>query len=555
MPKIDFLGKGEVYSHHLSVPYHALEIDKAKSVGKADLDGNLIIKGDNLHALKTLLPRYEGKVQCVYIDPPYNTGNDDSTGKKGWCFNDKMNSPVIKHWLNKVVDREDQCRHDKWLCMMWPRLNLLKDLLSNDGVIFISIDDHEQHRLRAIMDEIFGEDNFVGCIAWKKTSGDNKPSFAFTHDNILIYGKATNNIPRQKLNPRQLEKYKNPDNDSRGLWAKSDYRSKWTRAERPNLYYAITNPNTGEVIYPDTYSNSTKVWRHSKETHLENERHGIVWWGKDRKSREPKKKRFLSSHEGANIRSVWLDAGFNDDASRELDQIFADMRDAFPNPKPVSLIKRLMSIPQRSGGVYLDSFAGSGTTAQAVLELNKEDGGNRQFILVECEDNIAEPITAERVRRVIKGVKGAKSDALREGLGGSFAFATLGEAIDLDKMLSGESMPSWEALARYVFWLAANGKTLAKEPKENATWFVGKSEEESVHLIYKPDLAFMRSHDACLKEDLAGELKKTRKRGERLIVYAAGSYIGQSDLRKEFHITFCQLPHALKERIDGAKTS
>ena len=259
MPTLDFNGKPIVYAHHLSVPAKPLKVVAKKSLPqrgkKPSLNDNLIIHGDNLHALKALLPIYAGKVKCICIDPPYNTGNN------GWVYNDNVNSPMMQEWLKNKnsVEGKDLERHDKWLCMMWPRLQLLRELLADNGFIFIFIDDNEHHRLRLMMDEIFGEDCFVGVIAWKKTSGDNKPAFAFTHDNIVIYGKGSE-LPRQPLTPKQRAQYSNPDNDPRGDWAAGDYRSRWTKDERPNLYYAITNPNTGEKIYPDTHTDSPRVW-------------------------------------------------------------------------------------------------------------------------------------------------------------------------------------------------------------------------------------------------------------------------------------------------------
>jgi len=389
-----------------------------------DGTNNLFIEGENLEVLKVLQKAYFGKIKMIYIDPPYNTGNDH------FIYPDRF-AERKKDYQKRVGDRDEQGRlmveglfrknslenghyHSNWLSMIYPRLFLARNLLSEDGVIFVSIDDNEVHNLRLVMNEIYGEENFVGAIAWKKTSGDNKPSFAFTHDNILIYGKMTNEIPRQALDERQRQQYKNPDNDPRGDWAESDYRSKWTKLERKNLYYAIKNPNTGEEIYPDTYSDSPRVWGCSKETHLENEKEGLVWWGKNGKSKEPRKKRFLSSHKGTNVRSVWLDVGTNDDASRELNLLFPDAKGVFDNPKPVSLLKKILSVCQSTDGIFLDFFAGSCTTAQAILDLNAEDGGNRKFICVQmtevCDEKSAAhkagyetiaDIGKERIRRVI----------------------------------------------------------------------------------------------------------------------------------------------------------
>ena len=405
MPKIDFLGKGEVYSHHLSVPYHTLEMDKKKSFGKtASMDGNLILQGDNLLALKALLPRYEGKVKCVYIDPPYNTGNE------GWRFNDKMNSPIIKDWLNKTVDRDDQSRHDKWLCMMWPRLCLLKELLSEDGVIFISIDDNEQHRLRAIMDEIFGEENFINNVIWQKkhTRANDARYFSDTHDFVLVFAKSKENWKRNLLpKGEDSQTYSNPDNDPRGDWSSSPCQAKTYSAK---MDYPITTPS-GRVVNPP----KGRSWVYTKERLEELIADNRIYFGEDG-SNVPRYKRFRTEvKDGLVPITLWphKEVGHNQFAKEQIKHIFSDTDLIYDTPKPTSLIDRILRIATDKDSLILDSFAGSGTTAQAVLELNKEDGGDRKFILVECEDDIAEEITAERVRRVIKGVKTAKSESLR----------------------------------------------------------------------------------------------------------------------------------------------
>ena len=547
MPSLDFKGKSTVYSYHLGVPFRDLRIDEKKSLPgkgrKASLDDNLIVHGDNLHALKSLLPRYAGKIKCIYIDPPYNTGNE------GWKYNDNVNSPLLKEWFDKEVGLDDLERHDKWLCMMWPRLQLLKELLSDDGVIFVSIDDNEQHRLRTIMDEIFGEENFIGNIAWKKTTGDNKPNFAFTHDNILIYGKSQSAFPRSPLSESQKKQYTNPDRDSRGAWAPSDYRSRWTRKQRPNLYYPVVNPNTGEEIYPDSHTDSERVWGTSREVHVKNEKNNLIWWGKDGKSKEPKKKRFLTDHKGTNTRSVWTDAGTNDSASIMLRNIFQDQK-VFDTPKPVSLVRKIINLMLENDTVVLDSFAGSGTTAHAVLDLNKEDGGNRKFILVECED-YADKITAERVRRVIKGVPNAKDDKLKEGLGGSFAYCTLGDEINDENILFGKKLPSYEVLAKYVFY-TATGQSIEKV-EQNEDYFISTVNGNiAFFLIYKPNRKFLRSNQSALNLDRKGKVENVmkQKKCDKAIVFAPACFYPIKEL-SQYKITFCQLPFDIHRIIGG----
>ena len=253
MPTLDFKGKQLVYAHHLTVPSRTLEPDAKKSLplkgSKPSLDDNLIIHGDNLHALKALMPRYAGRVNCIYIDPPYNTGNE------GWIYNDNVISPMMQEWLkNKSpVDGEDLERHDKWLCMMWPRLHLLRELLAEDGVLFISIDDNEQHRLRMMMDEIFGERNFVANIAWqKRTSPDFRLVLGDGHDNVLSYSNNGEQFRERanllSLNPRQMKEYKNPDNDPRGPWVSRDFSA---QGYRPNQMYKIVTPAGAEYYPPE----------------------------------------------------------------------------------------------------------------------------------------------------------------------------------------------------------------------------------------------------------------------------------------------------------------
>ena len=255
MPRLEFKGKQHVYAHHLTVPYRPLVADPARSYpprsegGRESSedqppDGNLIIHGDNLHALKALLPRYAGRVKCIYIDPPYNTGNEN------WSYNDNVNSPLMQQWLdeNSPVDNEDLERHDKWLCMMWPRLHLLKELLADDGVIFVSIDDNEQHHLRMLMDEIFGAPNFITTIIWHKMDSPKNTALHISedHESLHIYARNAD-IWRSNLLPRSSEmlaRYKNPDNDQRGPWLLSDLaaRNRYSKGR-----YSITTPS-GNVI-------------------------------------------------------------------------------------------------------------------------------------------------------------------------------------------------------------------------------------------------------------------------------------------------------------------
>jgi adenine specific DNA methylase Mod len=367
MPTLNWLGKDAVVNHHQKVPFHLLKDVPALSVGDAG-SGNLIVQGDNLLALKALLPYYAGQVKCIYIDPPYNTGNE------GWVYNDNTNSPIIKEWLGKVVgkDNEDFSRHDKWLCMMYPRLMLLRQFLREDGVIFVSIDDDEGHYLKAIMDDIFGRDNFVANIIWeKKYSPQNDAKWlSDSHDHILLYAR-TKEIWRPKLLPRSEEmdkRYKNPDNDHRGLWKPSDLSVKTYSVTND---YPIKTPSGRITNPPNSY-----CWRVSEQKFQEMLRDNRIWFGKDGNN-IPSIKRFLSEvQQGSVAKTIWFrdEVGDNQEAKKVLKELFPDNHtDLFDTPKPVRLLTKILQLATNKDDLILDSFAGSGTTGHAVLGLNKKD--------------------------------------------------------------------------------------------------------------------------------------------------------------------------------------
>ena len=428
MPTLNWIGKEKVLSHHQEVPYRVLEhkygftapsasSGQASEQSEPTHSGNKIIHGDNLEALKSLLPEYEGKVKCVYIDPPYNTGNE------GWVYNDNVNHPKLKKWLGEVVgkDGEDLSRHDKWLCMMYPRLKLLHKLLADDGAIFISIDDNEQANLKLMCDEIFGIRNFINNIIWqKKYSPQNDARYlSDMHDFVLCYAKSKGNWKRNLL-PRteaQNKRYKNRDNDERGPWKSSDLSVK---TYNENTDYPITTPS-GRVVNPP----SGRCWRVSKEKFQEMVTENRIWFGEGG-SNVPSIKRFLFEvQQGTVPVTLWLrdEVDDNQKAKKVLKEVIDDGNFPFDTPKPPRLIERVLQIASDRNSIILDSFAGSGTTAHAVLNLNKQDGGSRKFILVEMED-YANDITAERVKRVTKGYGSGNKKV--EGTGGSFDFYELG---------------------------------------------------------------------------------------------------------------------------------
>ena len=509
---------------------------------------NLIIHGDNLHALKALLPRYAGRVKCIYIDPPYNTGNE------GWVYNDRVDSPLMRAWLEGAgpVDGEDLERHDKWLCMMWPRLHLLKELLADDGVIFVSIDDNEQHHLRMMMDEIFGAENFLADIVWQHRHGrsNNAKLFSNQREHIITYrGSYYVSHIRVKRDVALNETYRNLDGDRRGPWTSSSYVNPATKEQRPNLAYSIINPHTNAVI-----NHPSHAWKYSYNTHQEHVKDNRLWWGANGDLKYPRLKNFLIESEAKGIVPVDLMlpdvAGTTDEGTRQLQAVFESNAVDFNNPKPIKLIQNLIAIAESGNGsdfIVLDSFAGSGTTAHAVLALNKEDGGKRRFILVECED-YADGITAERVRRVMGGVPEARDAALREGLGGSFTYCTLGNPIDVEGMLTGESLPEYSELAAFLLHTATGIATGNALERRNGEGLFYSDTAVDYYLLYEPSIEYLSGNDGMLYEGLAKRISAaSRANGKRAVVFGPGKYIGQRELTS-LGITFCQLPYEMHSR-------
>jgi adenine-specific DNA-methyltransferase len=542
MPHLTFKGKVFVQNHHLAVPYHELTAVKSKGLSKkASLHDNLIVHGDNLKALKALLPTYHNKVKCIYIDPPYNTGNE------GWAYNDKVNSPMMKDWFQKEVDREDLTRHDKWCCMMMPRLKLLREFLTEDGAIFISIDDNEVHHLRCLMDEVFGEENFVASVIWQKryASSSDHTGIAPMHDYIVAYSRSEqfvrNLIPRSEDSddPYKLK-------DEKGVFRADNYTCNKTSEERPNLYYPIKQPNTGKEIWPK----KTRVWAYSQEMHAKHIEDDMIYWGKDGDSEVPAFKRYKHLLKGGDrvVPNTWWtykDVGHTDESKKELNSIFPDGEALnLVTVKPSRLIKRIVQICTDDNAIIMDSFAGSGTTAHAVLALNKEDGGNRRFVCIECED-YADTITAERVRRVIKGVPKAKDESLKTGLGGTFSYFKLGKELKLDSILNAGDLPSYDALAGYVFF-HATGEEFDPKTMKKRSGFIGESRLYDVFLIYQPDADKLM--DMALTLESARNLPSVS--GKQKLVFAPTCYVEKTFLDR-LKISFHQLPFQIYQTMDG----
>ena len=543
MPALEFNGKHHIYTHHLTIPYRPLETDESRSCNPTSENDNLIIHDDNLHALKALLPRYANRIKCIYIDPPYNTGNE------GWIYNDNVRSPLMQDWFNEnsPVDSEDLEKHDKWLCMMWPRLHLLKELLAEDGVIFISIDDNEQQHLRMLMDEVFGETNFVANLIWRKKAGGGQDTeyYAREHEYILCYRKSNVYTMRFRTTLRTEAEYPRVKNGRKCKFLKLEkWGSNAYREDRPTMYYPIKAPD-GTDFFPKAPDGNDGNWR-TRPTDLD-ESH--IHWEKRKEQWTPYEVIYFDEVEGKSKivkeRTIYYDLATTTDATNEQKLIFE--KKIFDNSKPLDLIRRLILLSTDSDSIVLDSFAGSGTTAHAVLTLNKEDGGNRKFIVIEREE-YADTITAERVRRVINGVPDASDAALQEGLGGSFTYCTLGEPIEVEAMLTGEKLPTYTALATNLLFTSA-GISVEEDTLEKKNDGLFYSDDKNdYYLIYKPDLAYLRSNEAILNLEQAKRIQdSSHENGKKAIVYAAGNYIGQRELTK-MGIAFCQLPYAIHER-------
>ena len=619
MPEIVFKGKEYVYNHHLTVPYRPLVVQPGKGIGAGgadsngggDLNGNLVIHGDNLHALKSLLPRHAGQVDLIFIDPPYNTGNE------GWCYSDGVNSPIMKEWLStNPVDGDDMLRHDKWLCMMWPRLVLLRELLSESGSIWITLDDNEVHRARMVLDEIFGEDRCVGQIAWqKRTSRENRAALSPSIDHLLVYSVSPVDDWKsfRNLLPATDDGYSNPDDDKRGAWKSIPFSA---QGSRKNQRYEITTP-TGKILAPP----KGRCWGATEAEFLRlRDVEKRVYWPKDGDGL-PRIKQFPENAKGLVPDTLWLASEVSDTeaSKKQLLQMFSEEADfGLHAPKPVELIERIVEIACSPSSLILDSFAGSGTTAHAVLKANAKDGGTRRFILVEGEA-YADTLTAERVRRAINGyawsgnqrevlleekitytqfkkadawlakveaikaregfaegdladqgstkhkrfdkinvtiddgvlrVEGEKRISERaEGLGGEFTYCTLGEPLDLAKLLSGEHLPTGDALGAWLFHTATGG-SLPALPKDAPEWYLGEAKDAHVWLVYRPDLAFLKSPEAALNLSRAKAFQSWGREHDAPavpkphLVFAPAKYLSNRQL-KDFGVNYAPLPFAL----------
>ena len=577
MPTLEWIGKSKVINHHQDVPFRVLErkysFDENGQHSEDNGSENMIIRGDNLEALKALLPRYEGRIKCIYIDPPYNTGNE------GWVYNDNVNDPKIKKWLGEVVGKEgeDLTRHDKWLCMMYPRLKLLQKLLADDGVIFISIDDTECSNLILICNEIFGASNFVANVSWQRTYSPRNDSKGIVSEveHLVVFSKnpgwQPNKLPRTEA---MDSRYKNPDNDV-APWKSSDAFAPGA-ATHQGMVYAIQHPFTGEMLYPSNgrcwrYQQSSMLeymqgWCNYRLENLHDEKERARVCGIDESAvrkdvlaivlEEPlevsaakaqkvynrgrwpgfyftkggyggiARKTYLENVGGRLPTNLWMyeETGHTDEAKKELISLFGG-RSPFDTPKPTRLLDFVLKVAGTSETLMLDSFAGSGTTAHAVLNANKADNGNRHFILIEMMD-YADSITAERVKRVIKGYGEGKNAV--EGTGGNFSFYDLGEPLLVGDCLNEAVAP--EKIREYIWFMET--KQPYVPPIGDNPYYLGKHNSTGYYFYYEPQRVTVLDY---------AFLSTITEKADGTVIYADRCSISEDKLAK-MGVTFKKIP-------------
>lgn len=551
MPSLNWIGKEAVVNHDKEVPFKLLKKVKELSVGEAS--ENLLVHGDNLEALKALMPFYYGKVKFIYIDPPYNTGKED------WVYNDKVNSPKIRQWLGKVVGKEseDLTRHEKWLCMMYPRIKLLRDLLSDDGVIFVSIDENEEHHLRLLMDEIFGPSNFIEKIVWNKRIPKNDKGIGNIHEYILLYAKNNllkhrftmpkdgleevyefvKQLKRKKVQiseaEQKLKDFYNKKGYDRGITLYCNLDDDYRIWGKINLSWP--NDNKGpryDVLHPLT-GKPTRVpdngWRYKEETfkgylgtdkkvirHDGSVKQGRIWFAKDENT-QPSYIQYFDDVNDFLFRSI---ISLKSSGNEELDEYIHGR--AFPHPKTHNLIQRLIESVPGNDFIVLDSFAGSGTTAEAVMHLNQKTKGNRKFILVEMEDDVVRNITAERIRRVIE--KNKYNDGF--------------EYCELDKPLFNaegqiEESCDFNQFASYIYFTETQTNL---DPARISKNFIGEHNGIEYHLIYKE-----KDKNVLNKAFLS----KLANNENRKVIYADRCLV-DDDVLVAYNIQFKQIPYEVK---------
>lgn len=568
MPVLNWIGKDAVVRHDAEVPFRLLHDVPELACGDTE-SGNLIVEGDNLLALKALLPHYGGQVKCIYIDPPYNTGQDerDESGKRtGWVYSDNVDSPQMREWLGRVVgpEAEDLSRHDKWLCMMYPRLKLLRRFLRDDGVIFASIDDIELASLRMLFDEIFGIGNRIGTIVWKNVTDNNPTQIATEHEYVLCYARDKGKLPKEWKATTLAVKAKLLEIGDQFV---RDYPAQVERQAAYTLWYRENRPQLWPfedykfIDEGGIYTGMRAVHNPGKEGYRYDVKHPITnkpcqqplmgyRFPEDTMRRLLDEKRILFGDDETKLVELKvyakdyrlkLSSLFELDGrigTNEIKAIFPESKRPFDFPKPVELIEELLSFTTTGDDIVLDSFAGSGTTGQAVLSLNRADGQRRRFVLTEMKPSIAREITAERVKRVSKGYRKANGEA-EPGLGGGFRYATLGKPLfNAQRHINPEVR--FGELARFV-WFMETGTPL--QGTRHASPLLGVYEGRAVYLLYNGILKDKSAGGGnVLTSPLLAELPA---HDGTKVIYGTRCVIKPERLRAE-KITFKQLPYELK---------
>lgn len=519
MPTLEWIGKDKVINHHLDVPYRVLErkysYDEAGQHDEDNGSENMIIHGDNLDALKSLLPRYEGRVKCIYIDPPYNTGNEK------WIYNDNVNDSRILKWLGQVVgaEGEDLSRHDKWLCMMYPRLKLLQRLLSDDGFIFISIDVFEYANLKCLLDEIFGLPNFRNCIAVRRGIKNVQAQFetvqalSLGHEYIYLYSKT----PRAKL-PKLSKDF---EIEKAGKWD-----TFWRGTDRSTMRYEIFGftPDSGQWRWEIGRANKAKE-NYEKYLADYSAEMSIDDYYIEHLMATNEKLDFVRKNEGGTIQYYVPPQAGKLLSDNWMDILLSGSFAGFDTEKNVSLIERIIKWITTSNDVILDSFAGSGTTAHAVLNCNKTDGNNRTFILVEME-SYAENTTAGRIKRVIDENNNGQQAV--EGTGGSFSYYELGEPLMIGDVLN-ESV-GVDKIREYVYF--TDTKSRLPEPHVDEPYYMGVHVNSAYYFYYEREAVTTLNR---------AFLHTIKTKADAYVIYADLCMLSEAELEK-YHITFKKIP-------------
>jgi len=557
MPTLQFKGKNIIWNHHLSVPYHTLDEVNDLHFQSEKGNGNLIIEGDNLIALKALLPEYAGKVKCIYIDPPYNTGKEE------WVYNDKVNSPLLTEWFKSIIGKEDMTKHDKWLCMMVPRLKLLKELLSKDGVIFISLDNNEAFNFKIVMDEIFQEDNFLGVIVLQTATDNNPTQISTEHEYMFCYSRDKDyqlnwEAKSKEADSIQTKYFELKSELNENLEEIQSRLRSWIRdnedslertthynyVDEKGIFYPGNSSNTRDggyrydIIHPITRnvcSKPTFGYRWPETTFWKAESMGDVLWGNDENTIPKIKKRLETVT--SSLKSIIYEDGRS--ASKELELLFG--KDFFKNPKSPKILKKVFEFVTQEDDIILDSFGGSGTTGQAVMQLNEEDGGNRRFILIQMRENSEEEpdknICLEKTRKRIEKV------ITEYNLNNGFKYLKVGIAIDPEKMLEGH-LPTYDQFAKYIYYLST-GEHLADIQNINEKiYFVGTHGAKAFYLIYEQDVETLTR--LALNLSIAEYIIKNSP-NKRRVIYAPACFL-DSDYMEEKQIEFVSIPYNLFER-------